>query len=296
MILNLLAIFVFFAALLTGMILLWRRLPRASAVAVGEIYCLSCWTPARQFAADNFVCPTCGRDARVLGLAAKRPAAHADPFWRFIWFTAILSFLALISTAVLLNNSREVYGTSTESDYWSDGKANIRLDLTAHGTSGSSDRPFTGELEGDLVSVDGDLITLEIQSPSLRYEVVSDSGSSVVPLSQGAFDEEAILRWMSIAKLNPTDALVRHSARATYEQICHTLKLTPKPATFAERGSSNGSMGGTYSGLQTVAPVLMPVCVIAWSAAWLIGVWLILRLAMRRQSSSQPVARQEAAT
>lgn len=134
LILNLFAIFAFFLALGAGLVLLWRRLPRASAALVGECFCASCGTPSSQFSADTFVCPTCGSDVRQQGLIARRLRPWADPFRRVIAFSAVLCLVALVSAVALMRARRESFRVSNDSQRWSDGKTVHRLDLTVSGT------------------------------------------------------------------------------------------------------------------------------------------------------------------
>ena len=144
---------------------------------------------------------------------------------------------------------------------------------------------FTGQLDGDLISASGDLATLEIQCPSLHYDIVNDSGRSLVPPSRGAFDEAAVLQWFTDAKLDPADPRVRRMARQTYDGICRTLKLIPNPSAPFQMDSLNGFMSGGSSGFPTPPDALMPSCVIAWSLLWFLGTWLLLRPPVRTTSS-----------
>lgn len=282
---NLLATSVLFASIVMGVILVWRRLPKASASAVGEAFCLSCGTPARQFSLDAFTCPRCNRDARDLGLAARKPGADQDPFWQLIWFTAILSILALSSTGVLLNNITRVYRDDVQTVGWRDATGYHQLSLFANGITAGDEGTFTGEVQGELLATNGDLLVLEIACPSRRYDIVNSTGRMIVPLSPGPFDEAAILRWMSEAQLDLANAQVRSAAKIAYQIICQTLRVSAVPAPGIEAGIFPLSSTSSYSGFESTPPSLMPACVIAWSIAWLIGTWCILK---PKQRPAQP--------
>jgi hypothetical protein len=288
LILNLLAIFVFFAVVVAGAMLIWQRLPRGAMGAVGEPLCLACGTRARELLADSFLCPACGRDVRDLGLAAGKRRAFAEPFWRLIAFTIVLCIVALVTTSVVLGTASPVFHVSSESIHSGDGKTFQRMDLALSGKQSGAQGPLEGELDADLLSVGGNLVTLEIHSPSLRYEVLDDTGHALVPLSQGSFDESAILRWMTAAKMDTADPQVRGKARAIYHEICRMLKVTPQALPPLEIGSTAGASSGSYSNSEGPPTYLMPPCLMAWSVAWLAGTWLILRVARRKASPADP--------
>lgn len=295
MLLNLFAIFVFFAVLATVIGLLWRRLPRAGDASAGELLCGSCGTPASRFAIDAFICPVCGKDARELGLIAKKSAAAAGPFRLLLVFTAILNLLALVCTVALTLGLQRDFIVSNDVQRWSDGKTTYHVDLDAAGIRDRKGGPLAGEADGDIVSADGELITLQVHSPSLRYEIVNDAGRIMAPSSGGAFEEQAVLQWLAAAKLDPADPLVRWGARESYEHLCGTLKLTPAPPSVPQphMRSLSSSSGGSLSSFSTVAPALLPFSLIGWSIGWLIGVLLIL--ARARHKTTCRVLEQEAA-
>lgn len=279
------AIFAFLAAMVIGFGIIWRRLPRASEAAVGEPFCIACGTPASQFSAESFSCPQCGRDARELGLAAIKPLAKVDPFWRLVGFSAVLCLLALISAAALLAALRQTSEVSIESTYWGDGTVYQRFSVTADG-NWKSNGQFEGELNADLYTLEGKLRTLEVRCPSLHYEVMDDTGRALVGQSGDKFDYSAVLQWMRAAKLDPDTPGVQAEARRAYYQVCQTLKLTPEPlptpqtTSLMTSGSSSDSMisgSSGYSGSAHAPASVMPASLIAWSLAWLVGTWLILR-------------------
>ena len=79
MILDLIATAVFVSVILTAVVLVWRKLPVASAILAGEPVCLACQIPAGLLPADSFICPACRRDVRVLGIGLVRPRGFAAP-------------------------------------------------------------------------------------------------------------------------------------------------------------------------------------------------------------------------
>lgn len=282
MILNLLAILFFLAAMIAAIVLLWRRLPGASATAEGEVVCLACGAPAQQFAADSFVCPSCGHDARQMGLAAKLPRVTADPFWRFIAFTVLLCALALGATLSLLKEFRRTDTIGSDAEFWSDGTRSYRILLNTQISHDPRKDATAGNLEGNLIAGSGRLVTLEIQSPSLHYDVVEDGGRVLVPLSQGALDEAAILKWLTVGELDPSDLVVRGIARRTYVTICNKLNVEPAQLPRLDLPSMSGGSSGSYSTSESAPAALMPVSIISWSIVWLLGTWLILRAGQRK--------------
>lgn len=281
MILNLVAILVLLGAVTVVIVLLWG-LRGAHASAAGEPVCLACGAPASQLAADSFICPSCGRDVRQNGLAAKPPGVLAQPFWRFVVFTAIVCVVSLFTTGWLQARYRQVNIVANDSEFWGDGAHNYRANLNANLTRSGDHGRTWGELDGELISASGQLLTLQIHCPSMRYEVLDETGRAIAPLSRGAFDEPAVLKWLSAAEMDTSDPLVRGAARRTYLAICNRLEVQPGQLARIDSGMMSGGSTGGYTSSESVPPAITCTCVIAWSIVWLIGSWLILLAAKRR--------------
>jgi hypothetical protein len=283
--LDLLPVAVFLAVIAVGAVLIRCRLPASAAKATDEPECMGCGKPGRDLPADSFVCSGCGRDVREQGLARRRPRAFAGAFWRVVVFSAVLCVVALVGTGIIVSRLPQVTSISAESSVWPSGESFERMDFLANGQRTGDKGPLQGELEGDLFLRSGEVVTLEVQSPSLRYKVIDAAGRDAVPLSAAsAFDESAVMRWLSAGGLDPADPLVRSRAWQTYLAVCETLRL-PAPATPPDRPglpSLSGGGSGGYSSSSLQPAFLMPAAVTIWSVLWLIGVWLILRRAVRR--------------
>jgi hypothetical protein len=285
MLLDLLPLVVFLAVVAVGTMLIRRHLPTSAASTAGEPACLACGKAGRELRADTFLCTGCGRDVRERGVARRRPGAFAVAFWRVVIFSAALCVIALVGTGITMSRLPQVTSISAESSDWPSGESFEQMDFVADGQRTGHQGPLAGELEGDLFLQSGEVVTLELQSPSLRYSVTDGAGREAVPLSAaGAFDESAVLRWLSTGALDPADPRVRARARQAYLKVCTTLGL-PAQATSSEPPSlpslSGGSTSG-YSSSSSQAAFLMPAVVMTWSVLWLIGVWLLLRRPVRR--------------
>ena len=275
---DLTAVFVFLAAVAAGAILLRRRLRALDASQTADIVCLSCGTPAHKLSPDSFTCPTCRRDVRQRGLGPRKRAAFTGPFWRITAFSAILCAAALLVTAVINLALPRVEYISEDASVWRSDQPYRLIEFSAAGRR-SADRPqpriLHGEVHADLFLTTGDLFTLEIQSPALRYRVTDTAGRDNVPWSApGAFDESAALQWFAAAGLSDHDQQL--AARAAYSRILKMVGLPERSPPPRWPGGSGGGSGGSSSGAGP-PPHVVPAELIFWSLAWLFGVWLILR-------------------
>ena len=132
-------------------------------------------------------------------------------------FSAGLCAVALLGTAALVAVMPRVEHVWSEERVWEEGSIYRRLHFTVSGhraTRGNAPTPLNGELTADLFLKSGDVLTLEVSSPSLRYRIVDTAGRDAVPPSaDGAFDESAVLRWMAAAGVDPANAHVRAGRR-----------------------------------------------------------------------------------
>jgi hypothetical protein len=295
---GLLALLVFCACAVAGFILLRCRLPAAERDATGRPVCLACHTPAARLSPDSFLCPTCNHDVRICGLAPIPAGTYQGPLWRVLTFSVILCVLALVATAlahVVLPRSHH-FSSNTTIHLPVDGFRRMELTLDGHRTHRASQpRTIDGQLHADLLLSTGDLVTLEIQSPSLRYRVTDADQREIIPLSpHDPLDESAVLRWMSAGGLNPDRYDVRSAARQAYTRIRQMLdlppvELQPLPAPPDDRSrralmGGSTSIGGGQSASADVPEFVLPYSMIFWSVLWLAGVAYILR---RRPTSAK---------
>jgi hypothetical protein len=150
-----------------------------------------------------------------------------------------------------------------------------------------------GELTADLFLMNGEVVTLEVQIPSLRYRVIDTAGREVVPPSaEGALDESAVVRWIAAAGLDPADRDVRALARASFIKIYGMLgrdlpPLAPLPPV-AERGSFSSGGSSSFAGSGGPPGYALPAAVIVWSLLWLAGLCFILRRGQRERPAAFP--------
>ncbi|HSZ54602.1 MAG TPA: hypothetical protein VK797_03015 [Tepidisphaeraceae bacterium] len=279
MILDLIATAVFVSVVLTAVVLVWRKLPVAGAIAAGEPVCLACQIPAGLLAADSFICPACRRDVRVLGIGLVRPRGFAAPFWRLVNYSVGLCAVGLIASALVTANLPTVDYVSALSNTQVEGEPYENLDINVTGRR-TGNGPLEGELSADLYLNNGELVTLVVQCPGLRYRVIDTRGHesqwSDEPLSQ-----EAVLSWLAAGGMDVADPQIRRQAPWMLRKLESGLAGMPD-ASFGEATTLQPRYfrGGTSSTSSSgPLPQAVPLCVIAWSLIWLAGMWLILRQA-----------------
>lgn len=284
MILDLIATAVFISVFLVAALLVWRMLPRAGSIAAGEPVCLACQIPARLLPADSLICPACRRDVRVTGIGRVRPRAFAAPLWRLAWFTVILCVTALTSTAVLMSQLPKVTYISAHwsTQFESEPYEGLETSFDGHRTGQG---PVEGELNADLYLQDGKLVTLVVQSPGRKFQLI-DARGLASHWSQDPLDEQAILRWMGAGGINAADPQVRRLAPWMLRKLEAALHQEPFDNNVMSGPPYLGSGGGSASSTGPL-PQVTPVCVIAWSVLWLAGVRLILRRATRARGGRQ---------
>jgi hypothetical protein len=295
MLLGALAALIFFACAVEGLLLLRRRLPAAELAANGHPVCLACRAAASRLSPDSFLCPSCRRDVRIHGLAPIPAGAYDGPVWRVLTFSVILCVLALVATALAHAALPRIQQFSSDTTIHLPADDFRSIQLTAHGRRAHPDprrRAVDAELHAHLLLNTGDLFTLEVQSPSLQYRVIDADEREVLTLSPpGAFDESAVIRWMSAAGLDPQRPDVQLAAREAYIRIRQTLHVPPENLPRLPRSAEalRNVMGGvTMSGGSSASAgppddVLLHA-VIFWSVLWLAGVAYILR----RRPSPEP--------
>jgi hypothetical protein len=289
MLLDVLALVAWVAVAATGAWLLRVRLPRAQAAMIGEPVCLVCDTPARRMPPDSFLCPGCGRDVRERGLAVRTKGAFAGPFWPVVVFSAALCAVAPLVTSLLILALPRLEYISEYTSVWGSGQEYRHLEFTAVGrriADPPQPRPLEGEVHADLFLTIGEVFTLEIQCPALRYRVLDTAGREKSTWSSaGAFDRWAVEQWMAAAGLGTGDK-VQGAVDSAYAELHRMLGL-PAPTPPANwrgssgRGSSRSSHGGPPA-------YVVPAAVIVWSLAWLAGVWRILRRPPKTSPATRP--------
>ena len=278
--LDVLALVVFVAVAAAGGWLIRDRVSRIEAARTGEPACLACGTPAQRMSPDSFLCPGCGRDVRARGLAVRNTGTFTGPFWRVVTFSAVLCAVALLVTSLAtLALPRYEYVSEDASVWQSDGEVRFHMEFSTVGRRvGDAPQPrlLEGEVHADFFLTGGEVFTLEVQSPALRYRVLDTEGRERLTWSPpGAFDQSAALQWMVIATGSRDDYRVRDAAGSAYAQLHRMLGLPAPTPTASWRGSSGGgSSGSSYAGPPAY---VTPAALIVWSLLWLGGVWRILR-------------------
>jgi hypothetical protein len=289
MLLDVLALLVWIAVAVAGASVLRVRLPRADAALTGQPVCLVCGTPGRRLPADSFQCPGCGRDVRARGLAARKAGAFAGPFWRGVVFSAALCAVAPLVTSLLILALPRLEYISEYASVWGSGQEYRHLEFTAVGRRSADPpqpRPLEGEVHADLFLTNGEVFTLEIQCPALRYRILDTSGREKSTWSRaGAFDRWAVLQWMAAAGLGTGDK-VRGAADSAYAELHRMLGLpAPTPQAHWRGNSGRGSSSSSHGGPPAY---VVPAAVIVWSLAWVAGVWRILRPPPKASSMTPP--------
>jgi hypothetical protein len=283
MLADVLALIVFCACALTGVVLLWRRLPPADVAAAGQTVCLNCKAPTSKLSPDSFICPGCGQDVRHTGVGPRPSKPFRGPLWRVLNLSVGVCFLTLIGAAIALTALPRVHYVSSEVSLRVSGPDDQRVELTVHGRTRPDARPapVEGQLHADLLLATGDVFSLEVESPSLRYRATDSNQREVIPMSApGALDEPAVLRWMESAGLDTTRHNVRFLARETFRRIREMLSLPETPLSPLPPSSSLGgsvSGGASYSGSTAPPQSATAVALIVGSIVWLTGLVWILR-------------------
>ena len=279
MLADVLALIVFCACALTGVVLLWRRLPLADVAAVGQNVCLNCKFPASSLVADSFICPGCGRDVRHMGVGPRSSKSFRGPLWRVLNFSVGVCFVTLIGAAIALTALPKVHYVSSDVSLRVTAPEFQRVELTAQGHIRPDATTVEGRLHADLLLASGDVFSIEVESPSLRYRAADSDQREVIPMSSpGALDERAVLRWMESAGLDSSRNNVRFLARETHRRIREMLSLPetpPSPPSSPVIGSY--SIGTSNSGSTAPPHSATAVALIVGSMIWLTGLVWILR-------------------
>jgi hypothetical protein len=280
--LNLLALVVVVAVVVVATLIIRRCLPLAAAAVAGEPVCLGCGTPARLLPADSFLCPVCKRDVRERGVGFRNPGAFATPIWRVLVFSALFCVVSIIATSLVIwvLLPEEKYTSVTQSVTPHENETGWLLNFNAVRRQVGRG-PMEGELYADLLSSSGELVTLEVLGPSLRYRIIDLTRMDSAPPSEGTLDESAVLRWMSAAKLNIDGEDTRTLARYTYWKIGNMLgQDAPTPLQTGEGGgiAFASSGGSSFSGWSGSPPkYAVPTAMIIWPLLWLAGLLRIIR-------------------
>jgi hypothetical protein len=284
LLLDLVATVVFLSAIVTGTMLIWRKLLWAGEASAGEPVCLACQIPARFLPADSFICPACQRDVRFMGIGRVRPRGFAAPFWRLVNYSVVLCVLGLISSVLLISELPRVDYISAQSNMQFEGEPYQALDLNVVGYH-TGDSLLEGELSADLYLHDGQMVSLIIQSPSKRYQSI-DSAGHESKWSQELLNQEAVLRWMVSGGIDVSDPGIRREGQWMLRKLEGGLRAVTAEANLDSQSSALqprfSSSGTSSTGNSGPPPGVTPLCVVAWSLIWLAGVWLILRRGTRK--------------
>ena len=267
--LNLVALITLAAAFVAAALLLRRYLPRAPA-APGPV-CLRCGTPAA--ALTSFTCPGCGADVRDAGLGRRKGASPLRPFWTVVAYTCLFVFLSVplagVFQVTLPNvHTAALYSSMTVSSPQVQG---VELYLKGRGPDQHSLR-YT--LTGDLYATGG-VVTLEAALPAGDWRLVDLSGRQ---LDAGKrLDGQMVYRWLERAGVDITEPVARSDAGHIAGAIgsLTRTRLEMPPVHAGALSLTYSSSAGGFSGVRPNDHAL-PVLVIALSAAWLAGLWLVL--------------------
>ena len=184
-----------------------------------------------------------------------------------------------------------VHYISAHVSWWSEGELYQSLNIDVSGRQAGS-APLAGKLHADLFLISGELVTLEVDSPSLHYRVIDREGRESVRPSDARFGEPAVLRWIGASGLNPSDREVHAWALAACSKIGNmlALRLESVPRSIeAQSGFKDGASSffgdsldfstNSFSGPPAYA---IPTAVMGWSVLWLGGLQLILRRGARK--------------
>ena len=283
MILDVTATAVFLLVLAIAALLIRRKLPRAGSIAGDEPVCLACQIPARLLPADSLICLACRRDLRVMGVGRVRPRAFAAPFWRLVCFSLLLCIIAVFSSALLIAQLPSVTYMTAHSNTEIGDEPFENLELTFGGHRAGRG-PLEAELYADLYLENGELVTLAVQSPSRRYQLIDPRGRAS-EWSTEPLDEQAILRWMAAGGMNVADPRILRLAPWMVRKL--NAGLHGEVFGGDLMGGPRYLGGGGSSSSTGLPPQVTHLCVIAWSILWLAGVWWILHRATQAVGGRQ---------
>jgi hypothetical protein len=275
MVLNLVALACVAGAILAAAILFRRHARRVNLGGGGGSpnVCLGCGWPAE--ALTSFTCFGCGHDVREAGVGPKRRRSVLRLFWTAVIFTCAYVIVATLAGAALLEAAPRVHTVSRNTSMTVSSPEIRGIELSLEG-SGPHEDEINGTVMGELYGANGPVI-LEVDRPSLRWRLIDLSGKTLDSGEQA--DGKVVYRWMELGGV-PTGTPVAHSdaahvADSLGQLLDVRLEMPPVPNTGRALSLSYSSASGGGSS-NYADPRWLPVMVIAGSALWLAGVYLVL--------------------
>jgi hypothetical protein len=294
MVLNLVALACMAGAILAAVMLFRRHARRVNLGGGGAApnVCLRCGWPAE--ALTSFACAGCGHDVREAGVGPIRRRSVLRLFWTAVAFTCVYVIVATLAGAALVEQAAPRVHTVSRNTSMTVSSPEVRgIELSLEGSGPHADE-INGTVTGELYGANGPVI-LEVDRPSLRWRLLDLSGKTLD--SGDKADGKVVYRWMERGGV-PTDTPVAHSDAAHIaDSLGHLLdarlEMPPVPNTGRALSLSYSSASGGGSS-NDADPRWLPVVVIAGSALWLAGVYLVM-LGQRprvRRPAAAPVARE----
>lgn len=239
----------------------------------------------------NMTCPECGNDLRRVGiLTPSTPGRPRGPLGGIIFFTAIVIFVAFVSSSAILSAVPQ-WHSDTEQMRLASPRSGAYRDVVVHAEGASylpkrSGLPVEIDLTPNPASSKVAAPSWMLARPDGSYEFVA-SGSPHVARS-GGFGAAAVLEWMKAAGIDVTVRPVSEEAARIAGEVRLIRQITRR--TFAsEMGSGGNSMrsGGdrgpfttyTYSQRANTEPPIWPpfIFLLMWLAIWASGIRYLWR-------------------
>ena len=273
MVLNLVSLGVFAAAFAAAVLIFVRRLPRPGAATA--LACVRCGAPA--VAMTSFTCTGCGHDVRGMGLAPSRGRSPTGPFWAAATFTAILFLLMLLASGVVMSALPRARSFHQNVSMEGGRESPVRLLEVSVNARGQQ-----VTVVGDLYTRDGAFVELRADGKTEQWTLTDGFGGSSE--SGTGLHEKMAMRWATLAGLDPADRSVRDAAIEALDEVVRLSGREPIPMSMRGAGTQFSGRSGSATSSFSPSGVLAAVLIVA-SAAWVSGLWLILR---RPQTPARP--------
>jgi hypothetical protein len=292
MVLNLVALACMAGAILAAVILFRRHVRRVNLGGGGGSpnVCLRCGWPAE--ALTSFTCFGCGHDVREAGVGPRRRRSALRAFWTVLVFTCAYVIVATLAGTALMEAAPREHIVTRQTSMTVSSPEIRGVELSLEG-SGPHDGEIGGTVTGELYGAAGPVV-LEVDRPSLRWRLLDLAGKRLDAGDKA--DGKVVYRWMELAGA-PTDTPVAHSDAAHIADSLGQLldvKLEMPPVPNTGRALSLSYSAASGGGSSNYAdPRWLPMIVIAGSALWLAGVWLVMlghRPRLRRPAAPAVVA------
>jgi hypothetical protein len=270
MILNFIALAVMLAAIVTAAVLLRRSLRSASPT----LRCGKCGSSADAF--ESFTCPSCGFDARGVGLLVPRRDKATTRFWRFVAFTTVIAVLLILTTHLGEWLLPPIDHYTMEGTLYATLPNFERIDVSSIGRTRGGE-VLDGKLVADLYRFDGPVHTWQID-----------------PRTRRDFNEDMVRRWFEdcgfqVNSVNGNSVNGKMIVAFVFTQLRGAMDpergRPPRNPTF---------VWGSASASRTRQPPtwLAPASIIAWSMIWIAGLPLAVspRARSHEAKSEKPVA------